>query len=103
MTTEFRAVPDMHGPVSSTVAGTVKFKIPDTLAHHLDDLLAAAVPCVSPALTIRSEASSKYYLAIPCVMAKRLIAGRQGNRKNARQSAKESESFERSLPSNANS
>ena len=66
--------------MSSTVAGAVKIKIPDTLARCLDDPSAAAAPNVSPVLTIGSEASSKYCPEISCLMAKRLNAGHQRNR-----------------------
>jgi transposase len=66
--------------VASTVAGRAKIKIPDSLAHRRGDRLAAAAPCVSPVLAKPSASSSKYYPGIPCVTARRSIAGYHRNR-----------------------
>jgi hypothetical protein len=46
MAMKLRARDGVHGQAINTVAGTVKIKIPDTLAHRPDDLPAATGPCV---------------------------------------------------------
>lgn len=81
MPTELRTKDDVHGQVINTVACTVKVKIPDTLAHRLDTLLLAAVPCIARMLHDRSKSSSKYYPEIPCVISKSLITKYQRNTK----------------------
>jgi hypothetical protein len=43
---KLRAKHDVHGQAINTVAGTVKIKTSDTLAHRPDDLPAATGPCV---------------------------------------------------------
>jgi hypothetical protein len=46
MAMKLRAKHDVHGQAINTVAGTVKIKTPDALAHRPDDLPAATGPCV---------------------------------------------------------
>jgi IS605 OrfB family transposase len=71
----------MHSKMKNAMACTVKIKIPDTLAHRLDALLPVCVAAVARMLRNRSEASSKYYPELPCVVSKSLIEKYQRNRK----------------------
>lgn len=81
MPPKLRTEDDVHGQVVNTVACTIKIKIPDTLAHRLNSLLADVAPCVQRMLRNRGESSSKYYPEIPCVISKSLIAKYQRNPK----------------------
>jgi len=66
---------NVHGQVVNTVACTIKIKIPDTLAHGLDDLLTRCRAAVERMLKHRDWSSSKYYSdLVPCVVSKSLIA-----------------------------
>jgi putative transposase len=61
---------------------TVKVKVPDTLAHGLDDLLIRCGLAVERMLSHRGWFSSKYYGdLVPCVVSKSLIAKYQKNPK----------------------
>jgi hypothetical protein len=74
---------DVCGQVVNTVACTVKIKIPDTLAHRLDEPPAGCLVLMSRKRMLRNrdEASSKYYPEIPSVVSKSLIAKYQRNAK----------------------
>lgn len=79
---EFRTKDDVSRQVVDAVACCVKVKIPDTLAHDLDDLLARCGMAVERMLCDRTMTSSKYYAdLVPCVVSKSLISKYQKNRK----------------------
>jgi putative transposase len=80
MPTKFSAKDDVSRQVVDTVACCVKVKIPDTLAHGLNDLLTRCGTAVERMLSDRSLSSSKYYSdLVPCVVSKSLIAKYQKN------------------------
>jgi len=81
MASKLRRKHDVAGQVENTVACTIKVKIPDTLAHRLDNLQPVASSSVARMLRNRDEASSKYYPELPSVVSKSLIAKYQRNRK----------------------
>jgi putative transposase len=63
-----------------SVAVTVKVKVPECLAHGLDDLLTRCREAVERMLARRDWSSSKYYSdLVPCVVSKSLIAKYQNN------------------------
>lgn len=59
----------------------VKIRIPDELAHRLDGLYPLALETARAMLTHRTDTSSKYWKAVPCVVAKGLSAKYQRNLK----------------------
>jgi putative transposase len=68
--------------VIDAVACCVKVKIPDTLAHGLDDLLDRCWLAVQRMLAHRDWSSSKHYSdLVPCVVSKSLISKYQKNLK----------------------
>lgn len=79
--TKFSAEDGVRGQVINTVACTIKVKIPDTLAHRLNNLLRQSIPCLERMLRNRHESSSRHYPELPCVIAKSLIAKYQRNAK----------------------
>ena len=81
MFTKLSAKDDVRGQVIDKVACTIKIKIPDTLACHLDALRPLVVGAISEMLRNRDRSSSKYYRQIPSVIAKSLIAKYQNNPK----------------------
>jgi putative transposase len=82
MPTKFSAKNDVSRQVVDAVTCTVKVKIPDTLAHGLDDLLGQCSTAVQRMLSDRSLSSSKYYSdLVPCVVSKSLITKYQKNLK----------------------
>lgn len=82
MPTKLGAENDVSRQVIDAVACCVKVKIPNTLAHGLDDLLARCSVAVERMLSDRSLSSSKYYSdLIPCVVSKSLITKYQKNPK----------------------
>ena len=79
---KFRTKHDVCSEVANTLACCVKVKIPNTLAHGLDDLLARCALAVERMLAHRDWSSSKYYGdLVPCVVSKSLIVKYQRNRK----------------------
>jgi IS605 OrfB family transposase len=79
---KFRTKDDVSRQVVDAVACCVKVKIPDTLAHGLDDLLARCGMAVERMLYDRTMTSSKYYAdLVPCVVSKSLISKYQKNLK----------------------
>jgi hypothetical protein len=79
---KFRTKDDVSRQVIDAVACCVKVKIPDTLAHGLDDLLARCGMAVERMLYDRTMTSSKYYAdLVPCVVSKSLICKYQKNQK----------------------
>jgi IS605 OrfB family transposase len=82
MPAKLRTENDVCRQVVNAVACCVKVKIPDTLAHGLDDLLARCSSAVERMLSDRSLSSSKYYSdLVPCVVSKSLISKYQKNPK----------------------
>ena len=82
MPTKFRTKHNVSCQVVNAVACCVKVKIPDTLAHGLDDLLSRCSLAVERMLADRSKSSSKYYGdLVPCVVSKSLITKYQKNAK----------------------
>lgn len=82
MTPKLSAKDDVSRQVVDTVTCCVKVKIPDTLAHGLDDLLGQCSLAVERMLADRGLASSKYYSdLVPCVVSKSLITKYQKNPK----------------------
>jgi len=80
--TKFRTKDDVSRQVVDAVACCVKVKIPDTLAHGLNDLLARCGMAVERMLYDRTMTSSKYYAdLVPCVVSKSLISKYQKNQK----------------------
>src|SRR5271166_6359744 len=68
--------------VIEAVACCVKVKIPNTLAHGLDDLLDRCGLAVQRMLAHRDWSSSKHYSdLVPCVVSKSLISKYQKNPK----------------------
>jgi len=53
MSAKLSAKDDVRGQVVNTMACTIKIKIPDTLAHRLDDLLALVTKSLSEMLRHR--------------------------------------------------
>jgi len=79
---KFRTENDVSREVVDAVACCVKVKIPDTLAHGLNDLLTRCGLAVERMLHHRDSSSSKYYAdLVPCVVSKSLIVKYQRNRK----------------------
>ena len=79
---KFGAKNNVSREVVDTVACCVKVKIPDTLAHGLDDLLGRCALAVERMLSDRSLSSSKHYAdLLPCVLSKSLITKYQKNPK----------------------
>jgi putative transposase len=79
---EFRTENNVCGEVVNAVACCVKVKIPDTLAHGLEDLLTRCGLAVERMLDHLDWSSSKYYSdLVPCVVSKSLIAKYQRNPK----------------------
>jgi putative transposase len=82
MPTNIRTKHNVSCQVVNAVACCVKVKIPDTLAHGLDDLLSRCSLAVERMLADRSKSSSKYYGdLVPCVVSKSLITKYQKNAK----------------------
>jgi putative transposase len=82
MPTKLRAENDVCRQVVNAVACCVKIKIPDSLAHGLDELLARCGAAVERMLSDRTLSSSKYYSdLVPCVVSKSLITKYQKNPK----------------------
>jgi putative transposase len=81
-TPKLSAKDDVSRQVVDTVACCVKVKIPDTLAHGLDDLLGRCAIAVERMLSDRNLSSSKYYSdLVPCVVSKSLVTKYQKNPK----------------------
>jgi putative transposase len=79
---KFRTKDGVSRQVVDAVACCVKVKIPNTLAHGLDDLLARCGLAVQRMLAHRDWSSSKYYSdLVPCVVSKSLITKYQKNPK----------------------
>jgi putative transposase len=82
MPTKFCTENDVSRQVVDAVACCVKVKIPDTLAHGLEDLLVRCSSAVERMLSDRNLSSSKYYSdLLPCVVSKSLITKYQKNSK----------------------
>jgi putative transposase len=82
MPTKLGTKNDVHRKVIDAVTCCIKVKIPDTLAHGLDDLLDRCAVAVERMLADRSLSSSKYYSdLVPCVVSKSLITKYQKNPK----------------------
>ncbi|MFH1627387.1 MAG: transposase [Pseudomonadota bacterium] len=78
---ELSAKNNMDGQRINTVTCTVKVKVPDSFVPALNSLRQRSALAVQEMLSHREKTSSKYYTAIPCVVAKSLVAKYQRNRK----------------------
>jgi putative transposase len=65
----------------NTVVRTVKVKVHDPIATHLESLYLPALCATRRMLKRRGESSSKFYPEIPCVISKSLITKYQRNKK----------------------
>jgi hypothetical protein len=82
MLTKCGAENDVCRQVVDAVVCCVKVKIPDTLAHGLDDLLDRSELAVERMLAHRGWSSLKHYCdLVPCVVSKSLISKYQKNPK----------------------
>lgn len=79
--TKLRAQNHVVSKPVNTMARCAKFRVPNELRHILDALYAKALDAARGMLQDRSLSSSKYWRAIPCVVAKSLITKYQRNPK----------------------